>query len=226
MKIGIIVAMSKELRLLLPLMDNAVKVEHDSITFHCGTIGSHRVFAMQCGIGKVNAAVGTQTMISIFSPELIVNTGVAGGTGAGAGIMDVVIGERIAYHDVWCGPGTIWGQAAGCPRYFTSAPGLVALPLFDNDPTVRRGLIASGDIFVSRPEEVTRFRELYPEVMAVDMESAAIAQVCHMRKVPFFCMRVVSDTPGSDDNISQYENFWEKAPEHTFSLLSMMLNNI
>ena len=218
--------MSKELNLLLPLMDKAVKVEHDSITFHCGTIGEHRIFAMQCGIGKVNAATGTQTMINIFAPELIINTGVAGGTGAGAGIMDVVIGERIAYHDVWCGPGTIWGQAAGCPRYFTSVPALVSLPVFDGDPTVKRGLIASGDIFVSQPQEVARFKELYPDVMAVDMESAAIAQVCHMRGTPFFCMRVVSDTPGSDDNISQYENFWEKAPEHTFSLLSMMLSGI
>lgn len=226
MKIGIIVAMSKELNLLLPLMDKAVKVEHDSITFHCGTIGKHRVFAMQCGIGKVNAAIGTQTMINVFAPELIINTGVAGGTGAGAGVMDVVIGKRIAYHDVWCGPGTIWGQASGCPRFFTSQPQLVDMPLFDEDPTVKRGLIASGDIFVSKPEEVQRFKELYPEVMAVDMESAAIAQVCHMRNVPFFCMRVISDTPGSDDNISQYENFWEKAPEHTFALLHNMLQNL
>ena len=226
MKIGIIVAMSKELNLLLPLMDKQVKVEHDSFTFHCGTIGRHRIFAMQCGIGKVNAALGTMTMINIFAPELIINTGVAGGTGHGAGVMDVVIGERIAYHDVWCGPGTIWGQAAGCPRYFTSRPSLVSLPLFDNDPTVKRGLIASGDIFVSKPEEVERFRELYPDVMAVDMESAAIAQTCHLRGVPFFCMRVISDTPGSDDNISQYENFWEKAPEHTFALLHQMLQNL
>lgn len=226
MKIGIIVAMSKELNLLLPLMDNAVKVVHDSITFHCGTIGSHRVFAMQCGIGKVNAAIGTLTLINVFSPELIINTGVAGGTGTGAGIMDVVVGERIAYHDVWCGPGTEWGEAAGCPRFFKSSKRLVDMPLFDSDPTVKRGLIASGDIFVSLPEEVERFKDLYPDVMAVDMESAAIAQVCYLRGVPFFCMRVVSDTPGSADNISQYANFWEKAPEHMFALLKQMLENL
>lgn len=218
--------MGKELNLLLPLMENAVTVEHDSITFHCGTIGRHRVYAMQCGIGKVNAAIGTITMINVFAPELIINTGVAGGTGQGAGVMDVVIGERIAYHDVWCGPGTIWGQAAGCPRYFTSQPSLVKLPIFDSDPTVQRGLIASGDIFVSLPEEVERFKALYPGVKAVDMESGAIAQVCHLRSIPFFVMRVISDTPGADDNISQYEGFWEKAPEHTFSLLSQMLQNI
>lgn len=226
MKIGIIVAMGKELSLLLPLMNNETTVTHDGITFHCGTIGRNEIIAMQCGIGKVNAAIGTLTLINQFAPELIINTGVAGGTGAGAGIMDVVVGERIAYHDVWCGPGTEWGEAAGCPRFFTSSKELVDLKLFDNDKTVCRGLIASGDIFVSRPEEVARFRELYPDVLAVDMESAAIAQVCYKRNVPFFVMRVVSDTPGGADNISQYENFWEKAPMHTFSLLKEMLEQI
>ena len=226
MKIGIIVAMGKELNLLLPLLKNHEAVRIDDITFHRGGIGANEIVAMQCGIGKVNAAVGTLTMINEFAPQLVINTGVAGGTGAGAGIMDVVIGERIAYHDVWCGPGTEWGQAAGCPRFFTSSTELVGLPVFDSDSTVRKGLIASGDIFVSRPEEVARFRELYPDVMAVDMESAAIAQVCHLRGVPFFVMRVISDTPGATDNIAQYENFWEKAPEHTFSLLKLMLESI
>ncbi|MCM1450626.1 MAG: 5'-methylthioadenosine/adenosylhomocysteine nucleosidase [Clostridiales bacterium] len=226
MKIGIIVAMSKELNLLLPLMENKVTVSHNNIDFHCGTIGPHRIFAMQSGIGKVNAAIATQTMIDVFTPELIINTGVAGGTGTGAGVMDVVVGERIAYHDVWCGPGTIWGQAAGCPRYFTSVPQLVKMSIFDQDSSVHRGLIASGDIFVSKPEEVERFRELYPDVMAVDMESAAIAHVCHLKGTPFFAMRVISDTPGSDDNISQYENFWDRAPEHTFDLLRKMLNDL
>lgn len=226
MKIGIIVAMNKELNLLLPLMDNAVKVVHDSITFHCGTIGNHRVFAMQCGIGKVNSAIGALTMINVFAPQLVINTGVAGGTGSDAGIMDIVIGQRIAYHDVWCGPNTEWGEAAGCPRFFTSSSRLVNMPLFDNDPKVKRGLIASGDIFVSKVEEVERFKALYPDVMAVDMESAAIAQVCYLRHIPFFCMRVISDTPGSGSNIAQYENFWEEAPEHTFSLLKLLLNSI
>lgn len=155
MKIGIIVAMSKELNLLLPLMENQVKVDHDSFTFHCGTIGHNRVFAMQCGIGKVNAALGTMTMINIFAPELIINTGVAGGTGGNAGIMDVVIGERIAYHDVWCGYETIWGQAAGCPRYFTSQSSLVKLPLFQNDPTVKCGLIARATFSFRNPRKLS-----------------------------------------------------------------------
>lgn len=122
MKIGIIVAMSKELNLLLPLMENEVNITHNNITFHCGTLGQHRLFAMQSGIGKVNAAIATQTMIDIFAPEIIINTGVAGGTGAGAGVMDVVVGERIAYHDVWCGPRHDMGTSRRMPAILHIRP--------------------------------------------------------------------------------------------------------
>lgn len=228
MKIGIIVAMGKELALLLPLMDNASDVAADGRTFFTGTIANHEIVAMQSGIGKVNAALSAQCLIDNFDPELIINTGVAGGTGYGAGVLDVVIGERVAYHDVWCGPDTVAGQAAGCPAFFESDRRVTSLPcLNENTPEkVKHGLVCSGDIFVSRPEEVERILDLYPEAEAVDMESAAIAHVCHLNDVPFFCMRVVSDTPGADDNISQYESFWDDAPRSTFTLLQQILNEL
>lgn len=222
MKIGIIVAMSKELNLLLPLMNDREVSTVGGVEFHCGRIGGHEVVAMQCGIGKVNAALGASALIERFSPQLVINTGVAGGTGV-TRVLDIVVGERVAYHDVWCGPGTEYGEASGCPRMFTSAPSVVSLPELRADDSVRFGLIASGDIFVSKAEEVERIRSVYPDVMAVDMESASIAQVCFMRNVPFFCLRVISDTPGGADNIAQYENFWEDAPRHTFNMLTRLL---
>lgn len=222
MKTGIIVAMGKELELLLHLLENKGEVVANDITFHTGNIGRHEVVAMQCGIGKVNAAVGTLTLIENFHPNLIINTGVAGGTGA-AGILDVVVASAVAYHDVWCGPGTVPGQAAGCPERFECA-----LPekYVAEIPGAKFGPIISGDIFVSRPEEVKHILGLYPDAMAVDMESAAIAQVCYLKHVPFICMRVISDTPGAADNISQYENFWADAPRHTFQALTALLNII
>ena len=226
MKVAIIVAMSKELQLLLPLIEDASAVSINNFTYHTGRLGRHEVVAVQCGIGKVNAAVSTLTLIEHFHPSLVINTGVAGGTGHGARILDVVIGSKIAYHDCWCGPGTDWGQAAGYPRFFESVPEIASLPVLTLNPRVRHGLIASGDIFVSREEDVKRIMALYPDAIAVDMESAAIAQVCSLKNVPFFVMRVVSDTPGADDNISQYENFWDDAPRSTFDLLTDILNVI
>lgn len=226
MKIGVIVAMDKEMALLLHLLDNPTVTTVNGFTFHCGSIGQADIIAMKCGIGKVNAAVGTMTLIDRYSPDLVINTGVAGGTGGTAGVLDIVVGTRIAYHDVWCGPGTEWGDAAGCPRFFHTTDMVNSLPCLHETDSVKHGLVASGDIFVSDPDVVNRIKALYPEVDAVDMESAAIAQVCYLRDVPFACLRVISDTPGADDNIAQYENFWEEAPQHTFDMLRQVINEL
>ncbi len=121
MKIGIIVAMDKELSLLLPLMADVSEITMNGFTFHTGALAGHDIVACKCGIGKVNAAVGALTLIENFHPMMIVNTGVAGGTGATADparVLDVVLASEIAYHDVWCGPGTVPGEAAGCPARF------------------------------------------------------------------------------------------------------------
>lgn len=219
--IGIIVAMGKELDLLLGLIDNPQSVEVDGYAMHTGSLGGREVVAMQCGIGKVNAAIGTLAMISHFNPELIINSGVAGGTGSDAGILDIVIATEVAYHDVWCGPGTAWGEAAGCPATFTC--GVDAAAIADKIGA-KAGLVASGDIFVSRAEDIERILALYPQAKAVDMESGAIAQVCYLKGVPMVCIRVVSDTPGQADNISQYENFWEDAPQGTFHAVSKLIS--
>lgn len=221
MKTGIIVAMDKEMALLLPLLDDHAQVTINDYTFHTGRLGKHEVVAVKCGIGKVNAAIATLTLIENFHPNLVINTGVAGGTGGSAGILDVVVADRVAYHDVWCGPGTVEGQAAECPAFFEpalSAESILALG------GVKTGLIASGDIFVSRPEDVKRILTLYPDAVAVDMESAAIAHVCTLKNVPFLVVRVISDTPGAADNISQYENFWTDAPQSTFATLQRILD--
>ncbi|MCM1484550.1 MAG: 5'-methylthioadenosine/adenosylhomocysteine nucleosidase [Muribaculaceae bacterium] len=226
MKIAIIVAMQKELDLLLPLLEQPKSTTVSGFTFHEGHIGTPEIVAMKCGIGKVNAAMGTMTLIDLFHPDLIINTGVAGGTGRSAGVLDIVVGTRIAYHDVWCGPGTEPGEAAGCPKFFHTSDIVNSLPCLAEGDNIKHGLVCSGDVFVSEPEVIARIRSLYPEVDAVDMESAAIAQVCYLRHVPFACMRVISDTPGADDNVAQYNNFWEEAPRHTFDLIRHIISEL
>ena len=218
--IGIIVAMDKELNLILPLINNQSKININGTEFTKGNIEGKDVVVMKCGIGKVNAAIATLTLIDNFHVKSIINTGVAGGTGNDAKIMDVVIGERIAYHDVWCGPGTIPGQASGYPLFFENPYPTKTLK---SDKNIKFGLIASGDIFVSDPKDLQKIKSLFPDVMAVDMESASIAQVCFLKNVPFIAIRVISDTPGKEDNINQYENFWSEAPLTTFEVLKSTL---
>ena len=225
MKIAIVVAMQKELDLLLPHISDAITSVKGRFTIHRGQMAGCEVIAMQSGIGKVNSALALQCLLDDFAPDLVINTGVAGGTGS-AGILDVVVGNRVAYHDVWCGPGTVPGQASDCPQYFEPPCGLLDLPALGSDSGVIHGLIASGDIFVSSPEETERIRGLYPDVAAVDMESASMAQTCWLNGVPFVSVRVVSDTPGAAANISQYENFWTDAPMRTFSVLMPLVEQI
>lgn len=220
MKIAIIVAMDKELQLLLPMLKDCRATEDGK--YYTGTLAGHDIVATKCGIGKVNAALGATALIDAYAPDMVINTGVAGGTGATANpakVLDVVLASEVAYHDVWCGPGTEPGTAANCPARFPC-------PLSDDIRLAlgaREGLLASGDIFVDRREDLDRILSLYPDALAVDMESAAIAHACHLRKIPFVCLRVISDTPGEGGNAAAYNDFWIAAPEATFHTLERLL---
>jgi len=211
--------MNKELELVLAAVGATSRITLGGSTYHTAPWGGHELIIGKAGIGKVNAAIATVTILDNLHPALVINSGVAGGVGV-ARRLDVVIPTSIAYHDVWCGPGTEPGVADGMPARFgcpLDAARIAALG-------ARPGLLASGDIFVSTAAEVERIRTLYPDAVAVDMESAAMAQACHMRGVPFICLRVVSDTPGAvDDNAGQYNDFWADAPRHTFDILHRLL---
>ena len=225
MRIGIIVAMDKELSLLLPMIEGHKTEDVLGFYFHKGTIGRHEVVAMECGIGKVNAAISTMTLLGKYEPDVVINTGVAGGADKSINVMDVVVADSIAYHDVWCGPGTDYGQAAGMPMYFVPDKNVIdLLPCSDN---IRHGLICSGDKFIDKMASVEEIKTHFPEALAVDMESAAIAHVCNKMHVPMFCMRVISDSPGASHNNSrQYEDFWSAAPEQTFEIVRQLLEKL
>ena len=225
MKIGIIVAMRKELDLLLPLLNDSKESRMAGFEFHRGKMGKHDVMVMQCGIGKVNAAMGTLTLINAFLPDFVINSGVAGGADSTVSVMDIVAGARVAYHDVWCGPESELGQVQGLPLYFEGAERLLQLlPVQDN---LHKGLICSGDQFIDTMESVKRIKNNFSEALAVDMESGAIAQVCYLCKVPFLALRVISDSPGaSHDNTRQYLDFWTDAPRESFTIVKDMIKKL
>lgn len=238
MRIGILAAMGKEIELLLPLIENrsdllidasGVPTDnpglHGVANIHRGKISDNEVCLMQCGIGKVNSALNTRRLIEYFNPELIINSGVAGGADGSMHVEDLLIARQTAYHDVWCGPGTEYGAADGLPQRMECDRRIInaALDLFADNPRVRFGLICSGDKFISTRTEVDEIKKNFPDALACDMESASIAQVSSMAKIPFAIIRVVSDTPGEAENISQYVNFWSDAPKKTFSAISSIL---
>lgn len=225
MKIAIVAAMDKELKLLLELMPDHSYKEVEGQKAYIGKIGSHEVVLSKCGIGKVNSAIRTYRMIHEYHPDLVINSGVAGGADAAVPIGTVLAASGAGYHDVWCGPGTEPDEADGFPKIFLPYDkGMkIVEDLKNENPELQIGIIATGDTFITTPEEIAKIRASYPDAKACDMESASIAQTCAACNVPFMVVRVISDTPGSGNNFSQYTNFFNEAPEKTFRILEQML---
>lgn len=198
-KVGILVAMEKERGLLEGLEDNGSAIIN------------------QCGIGKVNAAVGCMEMIREFHPDIILSLGCAGGNGDGLQLGDVVVSTETVYHDVYCGADINYGQVQGMPARYECPKWLVEQACKTGSRVVP-GLIVSGDWFVDSKEKMADIIAHFPEARAVDMESAAIAQVCHKYQIPFVSLRIISDLPMSGDKASQYVGFWDTVSEKTFTV--------
>lgn len=220
MKIGVISAMDSEHRRLVERLQEKKETGDGRFRYVEGTLGGNRVILTQCGIGKVNAAVGTAELIRRFAPDCVVSTGVAGGIDACLKVTDVVVSERIVYHDVWCGEGNAYGQVQSLPAFYKGYAPLLQHALSLNDTglesRIHSGLLCTGDQFITNRAELDVIKRRFPEGLAVDMESAAIAQTCHLYAVPFLSFRIVSDTPGVDDHAAQYADFWGTMAERSF----------
>lgn len=226
MKIGIIVAMSTEHAQVVGLLADKKSHAEGPFTFTEGTAGGNTLILMQCGIGKVNAAAGAVELINRFHPDCLISTGVAGGIDRCLGVMDVVVSSRIVYHDVWCGEGNEYGQIQGLPTYFTGNQTLLdtALALTPEEGTaIHGGLICSGDKFITDRCELETIKSRFPDGLAVDMESGALAQVCHLYGVPFVSFRLISDTPGADGHWQQYTDFWQTVADRSFAVTRRFL---
>ncbi|MDE6379503.1 MAG: 5'-methylthioadenosine/adenosylhomocysteine nucleosidase [Muribaculaceae bacterium] len=227
MKIGLLAAMDKEVALLLPLLEDKREIEFDGHSAHVGRIGANEVCVMKCGIGKVNSALNAYRLIEGFHPDIVINSGVAGGADASMAVGSLLVATEAAYHDVWCGPGTEWGQIDGMPRRFEMSSYILdKCRILPSLKEARYGLICSGDRFISRVGEVEFIKSEFPDALACDMESASIAHACRDKGVPFAVVRVVSDTPGQADNISQYKDFWTTAPEKTFHAVRSIIDSL
>ena len=218
MKIGIIIAMDKEFRRISEQLDG-LKVEIDGgRKFVTGRLGDNELVLHQCGIGKVNAAIGASEMIRRYNPDLMVSTGCAGGGRTDMEVMDIVASTELAYHDVYCGEAmgkTVYGQVQGMPARYTSPSELVEKAK-SVSPRVHAGLIVTGDWFVDSKDTMREIVSHFPEAAAVDMESAAIAQTCHIYGIPFISFRVISDIPLKDTNAAMYHDFWNTVADNSF----------
>lgn len=201
MKVGLIVAMDSEYNSVLGLLGGNPD----------GIIGKTNVALRRCGIGKVNAAVCTMRLIHECNPDAIISTGLAGGIDTQMQLMDILAATQSVYHDVDCGgiaSGGVCqiGQVQGLPARYDAGSQLIdhasKVPLAEGERLVK-GLICTGDQFITDRERQSLIKQNFPDGLACDMESAAIAQTCYLMNVPFLSLRVISDTPGRTDNHQQ-----------------------
>ena len=227
-RIGIIGAMAQEVSILAGQLDNAERYEHAGFVFYTGTRHGLEVVILQSGIGKVNAAVGTAILLERHHPDAIINTGSAGGFASDLKIGDVIISDEVRHHDVDAVVfGYEIGQVPGMPAAYVADSQLrdIAREAIDTlgEVSVREGLIATGDSFISDPARVAATRAQFPTMLAVEMEAAAVAQTCHLYQCPFVVIRALSDIPGAEDNHLSFEQFLDIAAAHSSRMVDQML---
>ena len=228
--IAVVGAMEQEIELLRESMADVKHVSFGKFSAYEGELAGKRTVLVLSGIGKVNAAVSTSWVIHQFAPDCVINTGSAGGLGKGLKVGDVVIGETVAHHDVDVTAfGYVWGQVPQLPAAFASDENLIrqaekAAQVFEG-AAVTQGLIVSGDRFVHSSEGVAEIRSHFPEVKAVEMEAAAIAQTCHQLEVPFVIIRAVSDLADEKADIS-FEEFLKTAAVSSAKMVTEIVKSL
>lgn len=229
MKIGIIGAMPQEVAILIDLMQEKTQQTIAHCTFYQGKIAGKEVVVMQSGIGKVAASMGATLLLSQTQPDIIINTGSAGGVGANLLVGDVVISTATCHHDADVTAfGYEKGQLPQNPTFFPSDEALLAKlshVVEQNGQRVQFGLIASGDRFIQGGKYLEQIKQDFPQVVAVEMEAAAIAQVCYAFATPFVVVRAISDNGDGQANIC-FDEFLPIASKHSADMIVALLQTL
>ena len=234
--IGIIGAMEDELSFLCETMGKFITQKIGEFEFYTGKLEGQDVTLLRCGIGKVNAAVGCSLLIQRFKPDCIINTGSAGGIHSELKVGDAIISTGLIYHDVDVTAfNYVPGQLPGQPQIFPVDEKLVKLAedavnelkrenILPDSFNHRRGLIGSGDVFMHDPERTAEVHRLFPDIVAVEMEGAAIAHCCYLFSVPVLVIRSLSDIAGAESPIS-FNEFLPIASRHSANIVGRIIRN-
>ncbi|ERH64137.1 MULTISPECIES: 5'-methylthioadenosine/S-adenosylhomocysteine nucleosidase [Pantoea] len=225
MKAGIIGAMEQEVTLLRDKIENRQTLTLAGCEIYTGTLNGVEVALLKSGIGKTAAALGTTLLLELCKPDLVINTGSAGGLAPTLQVGDIVVSDEVRYHDADVTAfGYEPGQMAGCPAAFVADSALIAAAeqvIKQLDLNAVRGLVVSGDAFINGAAPLERIRSTFPQAIAVEMEATAIGHVCHQFKVPFVVVRAISDVADKASHLS-FEEFLSVAAKQS----SLMVENL
>ncbi|GHV83397.1 5'-methylthioadenosine/S-adenosylhomocysteine nucleosidase [Spirochaetia bacterium] len=239
--IGIIGAMEEEVTILRSLMKDVKTEKIGSFDFICGKLENKEIVLLRCGIGKVNAAVGCALLINRLKPEFIINTGCAGGINlpdskVKLNFGDVVLSKTLVQHDFDITAfGHALGQIPGMPPLFTADKALIEKAgkaiddlkkekLLPENLNHVEGLIGSGDVFMCEPERIKKVAGIFSDMRAVEMEGAAIAQVCTLFNVPFIVIRALSDLAGEESPV-KFDEYLPVAAKNSSEIVKRIIKN-
>ena len=225
---GIIGAMENEVQSLKSDMQITQTSTIAGMNFCRGTLEGQQVVVVQCGIGKVNAGICSQILISVFGAGRIINTGVAGSLDARIDIGDIVVSTDAVQHDYDVSPiGFQEGEIPYTGLYAFPADAsmrkmaVLAARKTEEDMQVFEGRVCSGDQFIASGEQKTSILSRFGG-LCCEMEGAAIAQVCYLNQVPFVIIRAISDKADAKEEIS-YEQFADMAARRCSNIVRFMM---
>ncbi len=230
MAIGIIGAMEEEVEGLRSLMQEpkTKMIAHTELIE--GMLDGKKVVLVKSGIGKVNAALSTTLLLSQYDIDHVINIGSAGGADESMEVGTVVISDVVTHHDMDATVfGYVPGQVPQMPEVYEADETLItlaerAVEELDKYPSAK-GLIASGDVFMSDAVRVKEACTTFPNMIAFEMEAAAVAQVCHQFDCPFVVIRALSDIAGKESSIS-FDEFLPLAASHSIAIVRNVLSKL
>ncbi|MCI8701482.1 MAG: 5'-methylthioadenosine/S-adenosylhomocysteine nucleosidase [Turicibacter sp.] len=229
MTIAIIGAMEEEVALLRDAMEVEEVRTIAHVEFTKGKLNHRDVVLLKSGIGKVNVAIATTLLFEHYNIDYVINTGSAGGLHEEANIGDVVISTGTLYHDVdVTGFNYAYGQVPGMPAIYESNVSLVKKVESILDKIGKNywlGTIGTGDSFINRLDQMELIKKNCPSVIAIEMEAAAVAQVCHHYEKPFIIVRALSDIAGKESHIS-FNEFLTVAAKESSEMVSELVSMI
>ena len=227
MKIGIIGAMEEEVTLLRDKIDNRQTITIGGSEIYTGQLQGVDVALLKSGIGKVAAAMGATLLMEHCKPDVIINTGSAGGLASTLKVGDIVVSDETRYHDADVTAfGYEYGQLPGCP--FKADDKLIAAAetcISALNLNAVRGLIVSGDAFINGSIGLAKIRHNFPQAVAVEMEATSIAHVCHNYGVPFVVVRAISDVADQQSHLS-FDEFLAVAAKQSTLMVENLVQHL
>lgn len=232
MVIGIIAAEEKEMLAIKNNMTDILEEVIYELKFIKGNIANKACVLVECGVGKVNAARTTQIMIDRYNPNYVINVGTAGGLTNELKVKDIVIGKDLIQHDFdITGVGNYEkGEIARTGKNFIADENLINLckivmEEYENrDFNIKIGRIVTGDWFASDLEKSLKIQKEF-DADCIEMEGAAIAQVCVLDKIPFLVIRGISDTPNGNNEID-FHTYIEEVSKRVGEILKVLITRI